>query len=121
MPNPLLSKSAFKTGLSCPRKIAYQRESYPSLADANPYMELLADGGFMAEAIARALFPDGCEVSAASNESPAEATRRLLNAADRVDLFEPVFEHEGCMVRVDILSKRGDTIDLTEIKAKSFD
>jgi hypothetical protein len=121
MPNPLLSKSAFKTGLSCPRKLAYQRESYPSQADANPYMEFLADGGFMVEAIARALYPDGCEVSAASNEPPAEATRRLLNAADRVDLFEPVFEHEGCMVRVDILSKRGDTIDLIEIKAKSFD
>lgn len=119
-PPVLLSKSAFKVGLECPRRLAYQRERYPSRAKDDPYLEFLADGGFMVEALARALYPHGSEIQPYDGESPADATRRQLLAATDADLFEPVFEHDGCSARVDILSRRGATIDLIEIKAKSF-
>ncbi len=118
--NRPLSKSQFKTGLECPRKLAYARERYPSAAKEDPYLKYLAEGGFMVEAIARALFPSGQEVHPLGHETPAQATQRLLMSAGEVDLFEAVFEHDGCSARVDILSRRGDTIDLIEIKAKSF-
>lgn len=115
-----LSKSQFKTGLECPRKLAYAREKYPSKAREDPYLKFLAEGGFMVEAIARALFPKGQEVHPQGTETAAQATLRLLESSSEVDLFEPVFEHDGCSARVDILSRRGDVIDLIEIKAKSF-
>lgn len=117
----LLSKTEFKKGLECPRRLAYARERYPSTAKDNPYLEFLADGGFMVEAIARALFPGGQEVDQREGESPADATRRMLGAAESVDLFEADFEFDGCSARVDILSRRGTVIELIEIKAKSFD
>ena len=121
MPSPLLSKSAFKLGLECPRRLAYLREGYPSRAAESPYLEFLADGGFMVEAIARALFPGGTEITPRTGERPADATRRQLDAAADATLFEAVFEHDGCSARVDILSRRGSTVELIEVKAKSFD
>ena len=120
MASPMLSKSAFKRGLECPRKLAYQRERYPSSAADNPYLEFLADGGFMVEAIARALHPRGIQVDSAPGESAAQATRRLFDSSAEADLFEAAFEHDGCSARIDILSRRGSTVDLIEIKAKSF-
>lgn len=117
---PLLSKSQFKTGLECPRRLAYAVERYPSTSQDDPYLTFLADGGFMVEAIARALYPDGKVIHTEGEQTPAQATLRMLAAADAVDLFEAVFEHDGCSARVDLLSRRGKTIELIEIKAKSF-
>jgi hypothetical protein len=120
IPLPLLSKSAFTQAFQCPTKLHYRLRRYPSRANDNPYLDFLADGGFMVEALARALFPEGREISAAPGESAVQATVRELTATD-VDLFEPVFEHDGCSARVDILSKRGRVVRLVEIKAASFD
>ena len=116
----LISKSNFKLASDCPAKLYYKRLGYPSGAVENPYLEFLADGGFMVEAIARALFGNGIEVDAADGESPAEATRRLLSQSTDVDLFEAVFEADGFSARVDILSKRGNRVRLIEIKAASY-
>lgn len=120
MANPLLSKSAFKVGLECPRRLAYQREGYPSRAAADPYLEFLADGGFMVEAIARALHPNGAQIEPVGTERAVDATRRQFDSSTEVDLFEAAFEHEGCSARVDILSRKGSVVELIEIKAKSF-
>ena len=40
------------------------------------YLKFFAEGGFMVEAIAHALFPEGVTVEAAKEESELEATRR---------------------------------------------
>ena len=83
----LLSKSSYKLALECPRKLVYRRERYPSSADEDPYLEFLADGGFLVEAVARALFPDGQIIVPHEGETPAQATARLLES-ENVDLFE---------------------------------
>ena len=114
----LLSKSSYKLALECPRKLVYRRERYPSSADEDPYLEFLADGGFLVEAVARALFPDGQIIVPHEGETPSQATARLLKS-ENVDLFEAVFEHGGLSARVDILSKRGGVVELIEVKAKS--
>jgi len=117
----LLSKSRFKLALGCPTKLYYKLKRYPSLKDEDPYLSFLADGGFMVEAIARALFPKGIEVSAAGRDTDAKASMRLLDSSDEVDLFEPVFEIDNFSARIDILSRRGHELRLIEIKAASFD
>lgn len=121
LPSRLLSKSRFKLALDCPTKLYYKMKRYPGSEDEDPYLSFLADGGFMVEAIARALFPNGTEVVPNEGESPAEATMRLLESGDAVDLFEPVFETDGFSARIDMLSRRGFEIRLIEIKAASFD
>jgi hypothetical protein len=40
---------------------------------------------------------------------------------DRVTIFEPTICYENLLVRVDILVKKGDWVDLIEVKAKSWD
>jgi len=114
----VLSKSSYKLALVCPRKLVYRRERYPSSAEKDPYLDFLADGGFLVEAVARALFPDGQIIAPQEGETTAQATARLLRS-ENVDLFEAVFEHGGLSARVDVLSKRGGVIELIEVKAKS--
>ena len=42
-----LSKSDFKVAQTCPTKLYYKKNKYPSQKDENEYLVLLADGGFM--------------------------------------------------------------------------
>lgn len=114
-----LSKSAFKLGSECGRKLAYYVHGYPSQKQDDPYLEFLADGGFMVEALARARYAGGIEVVPSAGESPAEATVRLLKSASKITLFEAVFETSNQSSRVDIIERVGNRLNLIEVKAKS--
>ena len=48
----LLSKSDFKVARTCGTKLYYRKLKYPTTLDDDPYLEFLADGGYMVEAIA---------------------------------------------------------------------
>ncbi len=121
VPSPLLSKSAFKLALACPRRLAYQREGYPSSKGTDAYLEFLTDGGFMVEAMAHALFPTGRMVEPAPGQTAAATAAAALSGSAPVVLVEAVFEHAGCSARVDILCRRNGHIDLIEVKSSSFD
>lgn len=116
-----LSKSDFKVGRTCPTKLYYKKKRYPTTWDENPYLKLLAEGGFMVEEIARLLYPNGVEVDHSNgNQNAVLATQRLLDAG-HTELFEPTFEYGGMLVRVDIFRIVDQTIELIEVKAKSWD
>ena len=74
----LLSKSNFLLGCDCPVKLKYFKSGYPSLNNANSFLEFFADGGFMVEALARALFDNGVWVVPQAGETPEQATARLM-------------------------------------------
>lgn len=117
----LLSKSDFKHARSCVTKLYYKKEKYPSLLDDDPYLELLAEGGYMIEEIARIVYPDGIAIDyTGGGEEAAKRTREAL-AAGHNTLFEATFISDGKLVRVDIFRQTGDTIQLIEVKAKSWD
>jgi len=46
-----LTKNNFLTARSCPTKLYFKKLDYPSLSDDDPYLEFLADGGYMVETI----------------------------------------------------------------------
>jgi hypothetical protein len=117
----LLSKSNFLLGCDCPVKLKYFKLGYPSINDANSFLEFFADGGFMVEALARALFDNGVWVVPQPNETPEQATARLMSAPGDGVWFEPTFVVEGMLVRVDILQRKGEVLRLIEVKAASFD
>ena len=115
-----LSKSDFKVAQTCAAKLYYKELNYPSTKDEDPYLKLLADGGYMVEKIAKLLFPEGRDLpydggSAASAQLTMEALR-----ADRAILFEATLLSNGKLARADILVKDGTTFDLIEVKAKSY-
>jgi len=117
----MLSKSNFLLGCDCPVKLKYFKLGYPALNNPNSFLEFFADGGFMVEALARALFDDGVWVVPLDDETPEQATARLMALPGDGVWFEPTFVVEDMLVRVDILQRKGDVLRLIEVKAKSFD
>lgn len=116
-----LTKSRFKLAVECPTKLYYtgKPDRYANTQADDAFLAALADGGFQIGELAKRMFPGGIEVTATGNDAALTRTTELLRQ-DRVTLFEAAIAHGPLLVRVDILRKDGDTVDLIEVKAKSF-
>lgn len=116
-----LTKSRFSRALECPTKLTYlDNRAYANANDANEFLKALADGGHQVGALAKCLFPDGIEVDAIGHDAQVDQTMQLLEQ-DEVVLFEAAFRIGKLFIRVDLLRKSGNVIDLYEVKAKGFD
>jgi hypothetical protein len=116
-----LTKSDFKVAQTCATKLYYRKLGYPTREDGDEYLAALADQGYLVEALARALFPDGRWVGYRDNvESAAWDTMTAL-APDACTLFEATFISGSKLARADILIKRGRVLELIEIKSCGFD
>lgn len=116
-----LTKSRFKLALECPTKLFYTGNgAYVDKSADNAFLAALAEGGYQVGALACAQFPEGMAVTDFDQQAQLERTRELLKQ-DTVTIFEAALEAQGYFVRVDILRKRGSSVELIEVKAKSFD
>ena len=116
-----LTKSRFSRALECPTKLRYLDDrAYANANDANEFLKALADGGHQVGALAKCLFPGGIEVDAIGHDAQVDKTIQLLEQ-DEVVLFEAAFRVGKLFIRVDLLRKSGNVIDLYEVKAKGFD
>lgn len=115
-----LTKSDFKVARTCPTKLYYKKLRFPSLLDDDPYLEFLADGGYMVEAMAKLLFPDGRELGNWSE--PERAFREVCAALNsgNVTLFEATIIHNNLLARIDILRRDGNELHVIEVKSSSF-
>ncbi len=118
-----LTKSRFKLAMECPTKLYFTRqpEIYKNVKGENEFLESLAEGGFQVGKMATLLFPDGIEIHARKNQEALDETNQLLSTNEDIVLFEPAFAFEGLLVRVDIFVRMGSSIELIEVKAKSYD
>lgn len=118
-----LSKSDFKVAQTCPTKLYYKKNKYQSLKDANEYLALLADGGFMIGKLAQLLYPEGKEIveGRGKQNQAIEDTERLLSENENITLFEPAISVNNQLIRIDILEKKGSHFNLIEVKSKSYD
>ena len=121
MPSPVLSKSLFKLGLTCPIKLkhALARPALPRQADGNEYMQQLALGGYMFEKLVKVYYPG--EDMFVPKEIHTEASARTLAKIKAGDctLHEATFASGSLMARSDIVRVTGDTLNLIEIKSAS--
>ena len=114
-----LTKSDFKVAQTCPTKLYYRKMGYPTLDDGDEYLAMLADQGYLVEALARALFPNGRHIGFQLDvEAAAWDTMDALT--DPCTLFEATFISRGKLARVDILVRRGNLFELIEIKSCAF-
>lgn len=119
----VLSKSRFKLGLECRKKLYYtSNKNYVNKQNSDPFMQNLAQGGFQVEALARLNWPNGIMINtkAYEYEGAAQMTMDLLLQNDEVVIFEAAFLWDGYFIRTDVLVKKGNSIELIEVKAKSF-
>src|SRR6266511_3709902 len=75
-----LSKSDFKAARECPTKLYYRELRYPTTKDSDPYLMMLAEGGYMVETVAKLLHQDGLHLEyGTSFELDATATMAALS------------------------------------------
>lgn len=121
MPPHTLSKSDFKLARTCDAKLFFRENGYPDNRDSNPYLALLAEGGYMVEALAKAKYSDGVQLE--YGLGVAENYRQTIEqlGRDSVTLFEATLLVGRRQARVDILEKKGNVVRLLEVKSKGFD
>lgn len=117
--NTTLSKSDFQLASTCPKKLVYKKQGYPTTNDTNEYMEMLAKGGYVVGLMATLQYPDGVEITGSTKEA-IKKTNEYLEQENCV-LFEAAIQSGEKLIRVDILEKIGNKINLIEVKAKSHD
>ena len=117
---PLLTKSRFKIALSCPTKLYYNDNgSYENQKKEDKFLEALAEGGYQVGELAKCYYPGGYDITERSYDSPLARTNELLRQ-ENVTIYEAAIHYNDCFIRIDILEKKGNNVNLIEVKAKSF-
>lgn len=116
-----LTKSRFKLALECPTKLFYTKKSdeYADSKLDDPFLKTLADGGFQAGELAKCYYPGGTEIEGFDYDKTWEETHEHLKQRE-VILYEAAIKFKNLYVKVDVLKKVGKTIELIEVKSKSF-
>lgn len=117
-----LTKSRFKLGLECPTKLYYtgKKDIYADQNFDDPFLLSLADGGFQVGELAKHYFPGGVEIQRGDYVETAEQTRKLIEAGD-CTIYEAAFLAGDLFIYADVVERRGDTLNIYEVKAKSID
>ena len=120
-----LSKSRFKLALECPTKVFYSLDRrYVNTKNEDEFLQALADGGFQVGELAKRMYaaedPAAVEITAREEGEQVRQTTEVLGRP-AATVFEGTVKHGDMLVRVDVLRKRGDVVDLIEVKSKSFD
>lgn len=116
-----LTKTRFSLALECPTKLVFEADkSYANRTECDEFLRALAEMGHHVGALAKTLLGAGIEVVETDHDAAVLHTKKLLQE-DNVLIFEAAFCWENCYVRVDLLRKSGNVIDIFEVKAKSFD
>jgi hypothetical protein len=117
--NITLSKSDFQLASTCAKKLVYKKQGYPTSNDTDEYMKMLAKGGYVIGTMATLMYPNGVEITG-NTKVAIEKTNGYLKQESCV-LFEAAIQSGKKLIRVDILKKDGNQIELIEVKAKSHD
>ena len=116
-----LSKSDFKSARTCDAKLFYRENGYTDDRAGDAYVQMLAMGGYMVEALACAQRPDGIRLES-SRDLTTDFQRTLeYLKQENITLFHATLLHNRRFARVDIIEKTGNVVRLLEVKAKSFD
>lgn len=121
----VLTKSMFKTGLICPRQLAYSlnKKDYQSKSINDPFLKALAKGGFQVGELANQYSRNSGVESFLIEQDNKELVLKITNdllKKENVNIFEGAFLFNNCFVRCDIIEKRGNDIKIIEVKSKSM-
>lgn len=114
-----LSKSKLLSFLQCPRRL-YLGVRHPELAEVSSDVETVMAVGHQVGEVARSLYPGGVLIE--SQENLTEAMRRTEAALARRPkraVFEGTFQHDGVLVRTDLLLPASRRWQLVEVKSST--
>jgi len=116
-----LTKTDFISTFSCPTRLNYIRHpyKYTDSSEEDEFLQSLSDGGYQVGKLAQLNYQDGIEVSENREEAITETEDKM--AEDSATIFEAAIEYKNFYVRIDITRKILNTINIIEVKAKSYD
>jgi predicted RecB family nuclease len=116
-----LSKSKFVAGCQCIKRLYLQVHQPELAAEPDGAAEAIIGQGREVGMLARKLFPGGIEVDGSAGLQQAIRTTKQLIANPEIPaVFEGAFEHEGIIIKTDILQRRkGNVWRLVEVKSAS--
>ena len=117
------TKSMLKMSLECPRKLyyAYDKGVYANQDLDDDFLKSLAEGGFQVGEFAKLCYGIGAENTINSlNTEDAVAQTKDLFRHENINIAEAAFLYDNMLVRVDVIEKKGNLINLIEVKAKSW-
>ncbi len=121
MENRYLTKSLFQLAMECPEKLYYiGKDEYVNKQLADPFLQALAEGGFQVGELAKLYYPGGYDIGTLDSEEALERTDELLKEENCI-IYEAAIKYANLFVRVDILKKIGNMIQLIEVKSTSTD
>jgi len=116
-----LTKSRFKLAMECPTKLYYTgKKEYPDTKLDDSFLQALAEGGFQVGELAKLYYPGGYNIETVDYTEALEQTNELLKL-ENVVIFEAAVLYNNLFIRIDILEKQGNKVNLIEVKAKSID
>lgn len=114
-----LSKSKLTSFEQCERKLWLSKHR-PELEVVDGDSEARFATGHEVGALACALLPNGVMVDAEPDLGAAiDRTRELIEGGWRQPIFEATFEHDGVLVRVDVLSPEAEGWSIAEVKSST--
>ena len=120
----LFTKSAFKQALFCPASLYYyyDREHYANQMNEDDFLQALAEGGNQVGDLAKVYYNvhADADIRVLGYDKAQEITADLMKR-DEVNIAEAAFRWKDCFIRADIIEKKGNQINLIEVKAKSWD
>lgn len=114
-----ISKSKFVAGVQCLKRL-YLAVHQPELAgERDESARRVIEQGRQVGLVAKKAFPGGVTVEASHKELDKALleTRELLNRNEAAAIFEATFEHEGVLVRTDVLKRSPSGFHLIEVKS----
>lgn len=114
-----LSKSKILSGLQCKKRL-WLEVHRNDLAEVTVSTEHRFKVGHEVNDVARSFYPDGVLIETENDMGEALfRTKQLLNENKERPVFEATFEHEGVLVRTDILQKIRTGYHVTEVKSST--
>jgi len=115
-----LTKSRFKLASDCPSKLNYTSDkAYANKQTADSFLAALAEGGYQVGELAKCYYPGGHDINELDYKTSLEKTNKLLEQ-ENVVIFEAAILYNNFFIRVDILEKIGNRVNLIEVKSKSY-
>ncbi|MGI9310479.1 MAG: DUF2779 domain-containing protein [bacterium] len=119
LPEKRLSKSRILSGLQCEKRLWLELHQ-PKLAVVSAQAELRFAVGNEVGEVAQSLHPGGHLIGFDDGIVGALVeTERVMRESPRATLFEATFEHQGVVVRVDVLAPGARGFRLIEVKSST--